>query len=136
MLKKITILLYIVTIVVLGATTIIEHLQGRDYALSHLYGAWWFSLLWALLTAFGVAYIVRRRMRRWPLILLHASFVIILAGALLTHLTSRQGVVHLRLGEPTDEYYESPTATGMKVSHLPFKLTLSSFNIDYHEGTR
>ena len=136
MLKKITILLYIVIIVVLGATTIIEHLQGSDYALSHLYGAWWFSLLWALLTAFGVAYIVRRRMRRWPLILLHASFVIILAGALLTHLTSRQGVVHLRLGEPTDEYYESPTATGMKVSHLPFKLTLSSFNIDYHEGTR
>ncbi len=136
MIKKITILLYIAIVVVMGATTIVEHIHGRDFALSHFYGAWWFSLLLALLVAFGVAYIVRQRMRRWPLLLLHGSLILILTGALLTHLTSRQGVVHLRMGEPTDEYYESPTATGMKVAHLPFKLSLSSFNIIYHEGTR
>ena len=136
MLKKIVIALYILIVIVLGAITFVEHSYGRDFALQHCYGAWWFSLLWALLTAFGVAYIIRQRMRRWPVVLLHASFVIILAGALLTHLTSRQGVIHLRMGETTNEYYESATETGMRVAHLPFQLRLDRFNITYHEGTK
>ena len=136
MLKKIVIALYILIVVVLGAITFVEHSYGRDIALQHCYGAWWFSLLWALLTAFGVAYIIRQRMRRWPVVLLHASFVVILAGALLTHLTSRQGVIHLRMGVTTNEYYESATETGMRVAHLPFQLRLDRFNITYHEGTK
>lgn len=134
--KKIIIALYALIVIVLGGATFVEHIQGRDFALQHIYGAWWFSLLWALLTAFGVAWIVRRRMRRWPILLLHASFVLILAGALLTHLTSKQGVIHLRMGETTDEYYEAATETGMRVAHLPFQLRLDSFNIIYHEGTQ
>lgn len=134
--KKIIIALYALIVVVLGGATFVEHIQGRDFALQHIYGAWWFLLLWALLTAFGVAWIVRQQMRRWPILLLHASFVLILAGALLTHLTSKQGVIHLRMGETTDEYYEAATETGMRVAHLPFQLRLDSFNIIYHEGTQ
>ena len=136
LMKKIIIALYVLIVVLLGWATFAEHAHGRDYALQHFYGAWWFSLLWALLTAFGIAWIVRQRVRRWPILLLHASFVLILAGALLTHLTSRQGLIHLRLGETTHQYYESPTEMGMKVSELPFKLRLDTFNIVYHEGTR
>ena len=134
--KKIIIALYALIVIVLGGATFVEHIQGRDFALQHIYGAWWFSLLWALLTSFGVAWMVRQHMRRWPIHLLHASFVLILAGALLTHLTSKQGVIHLRMGETTDEYYEAATETGMRVAHLPFQLRLDSFNIIYHEGTQ
>ena len=134
--KKIIIALYALIVVVLGGATFVEHIQGRDFALQHIYGAWWFSLLWALLTAFGGAWMVRQHMRRWPILLLHASFVLILAGALLTHLTSKQGVIHLRMGETTDEYYEAATETGMRVAHLPFQLRLDNFNIIYHEGTQ
>ncbi len=134
--KKIIIALYALTVVVLGGATFVEHSHGRDFALQHIYGAWWFSLLWALLAAFGVAWMVRQHMRRWPILLLHASFVLILTGALLTHLTSKQGVIHLRMGETTDKYYEAATETGMHVAHLPFQLRLDSFNIIYHEGTQ
>ena len=134
--KKIIIALYALIVIVLGGATFVEHIQGRDFALQHIYGAWWFSLLWALLTAFGVAWMVRQHMRRWPILLLHASFVLILAGALFTHLTSKQGVIHLRMGETTDEYYEAATETGMRVAHLPFQLRLDNFNIIYHEGTQ
>ncbi len=134
--KKIIIALYALIAIVLGGATFVEHIQGRDFALQHIYGAWWFSLLWALLTAFGVAWMVRQHMRPWPILLLHASFVLILAGALLTHLTSKQGVIHLRMGETTDEYYEAATETGMRVAHLPFQLRLDNFYIIYHEGTQ
>ena len=135
MLKKIVIALYILIVVVLGAITFVEHSYGRDFALQHCYGAWWFSLLWALLTAFGVAYIIRQRMRRWPVVLLHASFVVILAGALLTRLTSRSGMMHLREGMEVSHYEQWGDDGSTTPGKLPFSIRLERFDITYHEGT-
>ncbi len=135
MVKKIVIFLYVAVLIVLGAATFIEHSEGRTFALEHIYGAWWFSLLWALLVAFGVAWIVKRRIRRWFVCLLHGSLVLILAGALITHLFSRQGVIHLRQGESINQYYVAETETGMSVKTLPFQVRLDRFDIAYHDGT-
>ena len=102
MLKKTVIALYLIVVVVMAAATIIEKYHGTDYAADNIYGAWWFSALWALLTAVAVFYFIQRRVRRPSVVALHLSFVIILAGALLTHLTARQGIIHLRTGETTN----------------------------------
>ncbi len=123
--------IYILLLVVMAAATIVEQYKGTTFVGTHIYGSWWFILLWALLTAFGVAWIIRQRMRRWALLLLHASFIVILAGALLTHLTARRGMLHLRQGEETSQY----TDTEMKLRPLPFTLRLDSFEVCYHEGT-
>ena len=61
-----------------------------------MYGAWWFSLLWAVLTAAGVVYFLRHRCKSWSGIAIHLSFVVILAGAFVTHVSSERGTVHLR----------------------------------------
>lgn len=135
MLKKTVIFLYLAIVIVLGVTTFVEHYQGRSYVLQNYYGAWWFSVLWALLTATGIAWIIRQKMRRWPIVLLHVSFIVILAGAFLTHITSKQGLIHLRYGEPTNEYYEAQTEYGMRIRHLPFTIRLNAFNVEYHSGT-
>ena len=135
MLKKACIALYILTIIVMAAITIVEKYQGSDYVSTYCYGAWWFSLLWALLAAAAILYIIQRRMRRWWLITLHASFVIILLGALLTHLTARRGMVHLRVGEKTNSYLVMKNGeTHQRI--LPFVLILNDFHIDYHPGTQ
>ena len=118
-------------LVVMAAATIVEQYKGTTFVGTYIYGSWWFILLWALLTAFGVAWIIRQRMRRWALLLLHASFIVILAGALLTHLTARRGMLHLRQGEETSQYAD----TEMKLRPLPFTLRLDSFEVCYHEGT-
>ena len=69
------------------------------------------------------------------MITLHLSFVLILAGALLTHLTSLNGMIHLRKGERTDSY-ETQSANGMTISRpLPFNIILTHFEIKRHEGT-
>ena len=94
MIKKITFSLYIVVVAVMAAATFCEKLDAGD-----LYHTWWFTLLWALLTAAGIVYIAQSRLRRWPTLLLHAAFVVILAGALLTRLTARRGAIHLRQGQ-------------------------------------
>ena len=128
-------LVYIVVVVVLAATTIIEKYTGSTFVQFHIYGAWWFTLLWALLATLAIAWIVRRRMRNVTLILLHSSFIVILVGALITHLTARQGSIHLRNGKVIGTY-QMNSGDGRKDSYaLPFAIRLDSFHVAYHAGT-
>ena len=130
--KRIVIILYIVVVVVLAAATIVEKYHGTSYVADNIYGAWWFSALWAMLVAVAAFYFIKRKVRRPSVVALHLSFVIILAGALLTHLTSVRGMVHLRQGEPTTRYITKD----MRVHQLPFAVTLDRFEIKYYEGTQ
>ena len=59
--KKIVIAFYIVVIAVMAIATIVEKYQGTSYVSAYFYGAWWFSLLWAILTASAMAYFVRQK---------------------------------------------------------------------------
>ncbi len=135
MLKKIIGVVYVMLIVAMATATIVENSRGTDYVHSAIYGSWWFIALWALLVAMGVAYIIRRHVRRASTLALHLSLVIILIGALTTHLTSRQGMINLRIGKATDEYVASDGNHGMEKARLPFKLRLNRFATKYHEGT-
>lgn len=119
----------------MGGATIVEKYRGTEFVTDSIYGSWWFTVVWALLAAVAVAYFLRMRVRRPSLVALHLSFVIILAGALLTHLTSRRGMVHLRKGEVTDKYVTTDNKGGMAERTLPFKLRLDDFKIIYHDGT-
>lgn len=134
--KRTLILLYILLILTMATATVVEKFMGTDYVSSRIYGAWWFSLLWGILTALGVLYIVRSRMRQWNIVALHLSFVVILAGALLTHLTSFRGTMPLRVGQTTDRYYRTDGETGMPSHRLPFRIRLDGFRIRYHAGTK
>lgn len=127
--------LYVSIITIMAAATITEKYMGSDYVGDAIYGSWWFAAMWALLAAAGVAYIVKRRIRRASVLLLHGSFVVILLGALLTHVSASQGTVRLRLGETTNTYVVS-TKDGDIRHKMPFKLRLKSFDIHYHDGTK
>lgn len=133
MIKKATFTLYAIVIIVMAMATVVEKTQGTPYVLNNIYGSWWFTGLWALLTIGGIAYILQRKVRKLSVIMLHFSFVVILVGALLTHLTSWQGSVHLREGLDVNLCMEE-NGEGM-LRELPFTITLDSFNIKYHNGT-
>ena len=119
--RRLLIILYTVVVAAMAAATVVEKYQGTDFVHRHFYGSWWFVALWAALTIVAVSWFLRRKIRRLPVIALHLSFILILLGALLTHLTSRQGRIHLRTGE--------------SVRYNGYTLRLESFNIDYHSGT-
>ena len=78
----------------------------------------------------GIVYFIRRKIRRPIVVTLHLSFVIILLGALLTHLTAHRGMIHLRQGKTTQTYI---TKEGNK-AELPFGILLNKFNVTYHAG--
>ena len=135
MLKKIVITLYVLVVVLLAAITVIENIYDTTFVNQHFYGSWWFCLLWAVFTAAGILYIVQRRMRKWSLLLLHLSFVVILLGAWLTHATSFKGTVHLRGDQPTNQYSVMTSMTETESHDLPFYVRLSRFQVVNTAGT-
>ena len=135
MVKKIIFILYILVLVCMAAATIVEKSQGTDYVHAHYYGAWWFILIWAVLAALGAFYIIKRKVKCASTLALHLSFIIILLGALLTHVSAKRGMIHLRIGQPTDTYMAQEEEQGMKEEKLPFSLCLQKFEAKMHDGT-
>ena len=130
--KKMIMVLYTLIVACIGFATIIEKYEGTTFVGEYIYGAWWFVALWAVLTVAALAYMVERRVyKRTAVMLLHLSFVVILAGALTTHLFARRGTVRLRTGVPEIIYVDKDH----KVEHLPFSLTLKEFRIINYPGT-
>ena len=124
--------LYTLIVVCIGFATVIEKYRGTAFVGDNIYGAWWFSALWSVLTVAALAYIVQQRVyKRFAVLLLHLSFVVILAGALTTHLTARSGTVRLRTGVPEMTYVDHDR----RVHHLPFMLVLKEFRIVNYPGT-
>lgn len=115
----------------MAAATVVENVAGTPYAHSYIYGSTWFVGLWAVMAATAVVYIVRR-LRRPSAIVLHASLLIILIGALITHVSGYKGTLHLRGDQPTnivetDNHDES--------HRLPFSVRLDRFETLHHSGT-
>ena len=122
----------IVLVGVMATATCVENVKGTPFVAEHVYGTWWFVMLWAMLSATGAAYILKSGLqKRLPVFLLHVSFLVILAGAFTTFLTSERGSVHLREGETVTEFMK-PDST---MADLGFELALKSFTVEYYPGT-
>ena len=131
-LKSIILLLAVAVIFVMITATITESMKGTPFAHEQIYGTWWFVALWALLAAASVAYIIRRKLFKRKLVFcIHASFFVILLGALLSYLTAESGTVHLRKGEQVQVMKVRDGVT----ADFGFKLSLKDFRIIYYPGT-
>lgn len=117
---------------VLAVATVYNRFNGGEISGQTVFASIPMVLLWGTLTFFSLVYILRIKLYNKPATFtLHLSFVIILVGALITHLTGDQGKLHLRMNETVSEYI---TDNDEKRS-LPFEITLKNFRIEYYEGT-
>lgn len=122
-----------VLIVAMMAATVLERIYGTDFALRWVYHNPAFFVLWGVVAVAGMWLLLERGVARKPFtLLLHAAFVLILAGALVTHLAGVSGMIHLREGETTASY-ERDDASPAK---LPFSIRLEKFAVEYDPGTR
>lgn len=134
-LKKTLFALYVLVIVCMAAATVVEKYSGTDFVRSNVYGAWWFSLLWAVLTTAGIIYFLRHRCKSWSGIAIHLSFVVILVGAFVTHVSSERGTVHLRQGAYISTCVMYDRHNQPHDAQMPFQMRLDRFDVQYHEGT-
>ncbi len=122
-----------VLIVAMMAATVLEKIHGTAFALRWVYHNPVFIALWGVAAVSGLWFLLERGAARKPFtLLLHVALVLILAGALVTHLWGVGGVIHLREGEPTAAFElddESPAT-------LPFSIRLEKFAIEYDPDSR
>ena len=123
-------------VIVMAIATIVEKIHGTTFVNTKIYSTWWFTAIWAVLAIASIARIITSGMQKTLTVLtLHISFVVILAGALTTHITSKKGYLHLRCGEKARLYTEQISNGDMRTATLPFSVTLNDFNIKNYEGT-
>ena len=123
-------------VIVMAIATIVEKIHGTTFVSTKIYSTWWFTAIWAVLAIVSIARIITSGMQKTLTVLtLHISFVVILAGALTTHITSKKGYLHLRCGEKARLYTEQSSNGDMRTATLPFSVTLNDFNIENYEGT-
>ena len=135
--EKIIGLAYAALILAMGLATVAEKFRGTEFASAHFYGSWWFICLWAVLVLASTIFIIKRLRHsadKVSVILTHSSMVVILAGALITHLTSQDGMVHLREGE-TSATYTAMAKGSERTASLPFELKLINFDVKHNPGT-
>lgn len=131
--KRFILIIYLAMVALLGLTTIIEHRQGTAFVTEHVYGTAWFCAAWALLALLLVMAVVKSGLfRRLPMLMLHASFLVILGGAALTFLTSKKGYIHLTTGQTVTFFTDDDNHT---LHALPFALQLDTFEVRCYPGT-
>lgn len=118
---------------ILAAATVFEKIYGSDFAREHIYTALPMLLLWGFAAFSSLLYLLKRKMWRRPVTFcLHLAFLLILVGALLTHLSGRQGKLHLRTDEPPVSGFLLSDGRTMQ---LPFTVSLADFHLEYYTGT-
>lgn len=131
-LKYTVISLAVVIILVMAAATCVENMRGADFVSANVYGTWWFVLLWAALAVISLIYMLKAGLqKRLQVFFLHISFLVILAGALTTYLTSERGSLHFRKGETVTTFLSADSTS----CELGFALTLNDFEVEYYPGT-
>ena len=135
MMKIFFLFLYALVIVIMGAATIIEKYNGTDFVSQHIYTSWWFIALWAVLGVLSGVALVKNKRKNIVIMALHASFLVILLGAFVTHCFAQKGVIYLEKGKPTNVFESVNNHQEQQKCVLPFYITLNKFETSFHEGT-
>ena len=132
-LKRLFVTIYICLVCLLAIATFLEQAYGTDFIEKYIYHAFWFCCVWGILAVAAIIALVGNRFRKFlPALLLHGSFLVILAGAMITFAGGRKGYVHLVVGNKVSSFVEQESRREI---NLPFTLLLDSFRVEYYPGT-
>jgi cytochrome c-type biogenesis protein CcsB len=101
-------ILFLTFAIAMGAGTFIESKYNTDTARIWVYNAWWFE---AIMLFFMINFIgnIKRydllRKEKWATLMLHLSFVFIIAGAFITRYISYEGMMPIREGATENIFY-------------------------------
>ena len=121
----------------LAFATFIEKYHGTAAAKAMIYFSPVFILLQFIIVVNYIVILVKNqyiKRKKWALIMVHTSFVVILLGALVTHLFGKEGSIHIREGEKSNEMVME-TSRGTITEKLPFELELTDFRLIRYPGS-
>ncbi len=131
--KYTTIITISLLIIIMMTATIAEKTYGTSFVSKYFYSNPLFVSLWFITAAAGTIYILKQKLyKRVITFCMHASFIIILAGAFITHVFGLQGSIHIRMDEKPIQCFKA--ADDME-HQLPFSISLKDFRTEYYSGT-
>ena len=109
---RLTAILFILFSIAMAVGTFVESGHNTATARIWIYNAWWFELMMIFFVVNFMGNIKRYRLMRWekwPLLLLHLSWILIILGAGITRYIGFEGVMPIREGESTNQYLSEKT---------------------------
>ncbi len=133
-LKNLILVVATAIILILITATIVESSKGTAFVRQHIYTSAWFVVLWAVLVVVAAVYIVLRKNKSnisTSVLMVHASFLVILLGAFTSWNMAESGTIHLRQNETTSTMKDEEG----KTKELGFEVSLKNFNVVNYPGT-
>ena len=133
-LKNLILVVATAIILILITATIVESSKGTAFVRQHIYTSAWFVMLWAAIVVVAAVYIVLRKNKSnicTSVLLVHASFLVILLGAFTSWNMAESGTIHLRQNETTSTMKDEEG----KTKELGFEVSLKNFNVVNYPGT-
>lgn len=122
-----------VVLLMLVFATVFEKFYGTDVVVQYVYTSPWVVAVWALLALSAFSYTIVCRLYKLLVTFgLHISLLVILAGALVTHISGMQGRVHMRVN---DVALTAFVLADGGVERFPFAVSLQDFRLEYYQGT-
>ncbi|MDR1561937.1 MAG: cytochrome c biogenesis protein ResB [Dysgonamonadaceae bacterium] len=132
-----TVAMLAVFAVIMAIATFVEKFYGTTAAKVFFYYNPFFFILLLLLVINLIASSVENRLvkqGKTGYIVLHSAIIVILAGALTSHITGQEGFVHLRNGETVNNM-QSTSNKGHLSYTLPFEIELVKFTLKRYPGS-
>lgn len=132
-----TIVLLVVFATGLALATFIEKHHGTMAAKAMVYYSPLFFVLQFLLVVNYIAAVIEHKLikkKNFGALLIHGAFIVILAGALISHLFSEEGILHLREGEKGNQI-AIKTTKSTYTHTLPFEVELVKFTLTRYPGS-
>lgn len=104
--------LFIVFAIGMAVGTFLEDSYTTEFARIYVYNAKWFELVMILLAINFLGNIGKYKLWRrekWPTLLLHLSFFLIILGAGISRYISYEGIMPIRVGETTNKFLSQKT---------------------------
>ena len=133
-LKNLILVVATAIILILITATIVESSKSTAFVRQHIYTSAWFVVLWAALAGVAAVYIALRKNKSnisTSVLLVHASFLVILLGAFTSWNMAESGTIHLRQNETTSTMKDEEG----KTKELGFEVSLKNFNVVNYPGT-
>ncbi len=119
------------SIVFISALIITLFIGASSFLPAKIYSSAGWLILWALIGIAIIFSIIKSRLwKNIPLLLIHLSFVCMIAGGICTAGFSKRGTLHLMPSMTADSF----VAENGRLEKLPAPVTLISFSTEYYPG--
>ena len=102
----------------MGVATFIENDYGTQTSKALIYNSWWFEgiMVFFVINFFGNIFRYRLlRKEKWPVLLFHIAFLLILIGAGITRYIGYEGIMIIEEGETTNTFLSETTYVNVVV---------------------